>query len=230
MSCNDFEVAIEQHLHGALAREAAAALDEHVAGCPGCASYRAAASASQQALVEVSRSVTSEVDWQATTARFQGTLRARRRRMVLGLVVLLVIAPFMMWTSVPQDGDRLTSLVGSLLTGGAVLAAAAVHTARASRRLARLLESGRGEDVLELQRAYLRGRVRTLRWTRVLALPPLVGLLAFATVPSLAQGPRAWLGFGVAAAIVSAGWLRLHLDNLPRLRHELEELGNERGR
>jgi hypothetical protein len=72
--------------------------------------------------------------------------------------------------------------------------------------------------------------VTVLRWTRVLALPPLAALLAFATVPSLAQGPHGWLGFAVASAIVSAGWLRLQLVDLPHVRRELAELGSERAR
>lgn len=230
MSCTDFEIAIEQRLHDALPPGDAAALDEHLARCAGCAAYLASASSSQRALVEVSRAAVSRADWQAATARFQGTLRARRRRVALGIVVLLIIAPFMAWVSVPNPDDRLRSLMGSLLTGGAVVAAAALRTALASRRLARLLESGRDEDVLEVQRAYLRGRVTTMRWTRVLALPPLAALVAFATVPSLAQGVHGWVGFAVAATIVTAGWLRLQLHDLPRTRRELEELGSERGR
>ncbi len=230
MSCTDFEMAIEQRLHGALPPGDAAALDEHIAGCEGCAAYLASASSSQSALVEVSRAAASGADWQAATARFQSTLRARRRRMAFGVVVLLVMAPFMAWVSVPNPEDRVRSLVSSLLTGGAIVAAAALRTALASRRLARLLESGRGEDVLELQRAYLRGRVTTMRWTRVLALPPLALLVAFATVPSLAQGAHGWVGFALAAAIVSGGWLRLQFRDLPHARRELAELGNERGR
>jgi hypothetical protein len=229
-SCTDFEIAIEQRLHGALPPGEAAALDEHLAGCAGCTAYVASASSSQRALVEVSRAAAGGADWQAATARFQGTLRARRQRMALGVVLLLVMAPFMVWVSVPNAEDRLPSLVSSFLTGGGILAAAALRTGLASRRLARLLESGRGEDVLELSRAYLRGRVRVMRWTRGLALPPLAMLVAFATVPSLAQGAHGWVGFAVAAAIVSAGWLRLQLRDLPRAMRELEELGSERAR
>lgn len=229
-ACSDFEIAIEQRLHGALPPDAGAALDEHLAGCAGCAAYLASAASSQRALVEVSRAAAGNADWQAATTRFQGTLRGRRRRMVFGVVVLLVMAPFMAWVSVPNPDDRMRSLVGSFLAGGAVLVAAALRTALASRRLARLLESGRGEDVLELQRAYLRGRVTTMRWTRVLALPPLALLVAFATVPSLAQGAHGWVGFAVAAAIVCAGWLRLQLRDLPRSLRELEELGSESAR
>jgi hypothetical protein len=229
-SCSDFEVAIEQRLHGSLPDEETAQLDEHLAGCDGCSAYLATASTSQQALVDISRSVVGEADWQAATARFQATLRGRRRRLGFGLIVLVLMAPFVAW-AVASPEELLAVTVRNLLVGGAVLAASAARTMVTARRLTRLLDTAQIGDLFELQRTYLRGRVRVLRWTRILALPPFALLVACAAAHGLlrqahgAYEAHGSLGLGVAAVIVAVGWVRLHFVELPRVRRELAELG-----
>jgi hypothetical protein len=222
-SCIEFEIAIEQRLRDALSPSAGEALDTHLATCAACSAYLAAASQSQGILTHISRSSVEGADWQAAVTRFQRTLQSRRRRLVQGLVVLLVVAPFSAW-AIPLEGHG-RALLHSIVAGGMVLGLSAAKTFFASRSLARALESGSGEDVLELQRRYLRGRVSTMRRTRVVGLVAFLATLACAFVPGLVPAAHGALGFSVLALIVGAGWLRVHLRELPRARRELAELG-----
>jgi hypothetical protein len=224
-SCSDFEIAIEQRLRGFLPPDEAAALDAHLATCATCTAYLATASKSQDLLAGISRTAVEGADWQRATLRFQATLQARRRRIWQGLAVLLLMAPFAAWALGSNGAEMVKDTLLAMLEGGVVLGVVATRTFLASRRLARELERPNGEELLELQRRYLRGRLRALTWTRVLAVPPLLGAIACALIPGLLRGAHPTLGFGVTAAIVGAGWLRLHLRDLPRVRRELAELG-----
>lgn len=223
-SCSDFEIAIVQRLHRALPPDQAEALDAHLATCTRCTTYLAEAAETQDVLVGISRKAVKGTDWQAATLRFQATLQSRRRRIWQGLAVLLLMAPFAAWT-LGNGADLVEDTLLAMLEGGIVLGVVATRTVLASRRLARALDRPNGEDILQLQRRYLRGRLRALTWTRILAIPPLLGALACALIPWPLRGAHPSLGFGVTAAIVGVGWLRLHLRELPRVRRELAELG-----
>lgn len=228
-SCSDFEIRIEQRLQDALPADEGVALDAHLATCATCATYLAAAAKSQGILSDISRSTVEDADWQAATTRFQGALKARRRRLLHGLLALLLAAPFSAW-ALSTDGRHLDSLVAALLSGGSVLAFHAGRMLLGSRSLARVLASGTSADVLELQRRYLRGRLKTMTRIRVVGPVAVVALLACALVPGLIPSAHPLLGFSVLAAIVAGGWLRMQLRDLPRARRELEELGGSRDR
>ena len=61
--CEDFEIAIEKRLHGALGDPERRPLEEHLAHCERCRAYEAAARGAEAGMGAEAKAAIAEVDW-----------------------------------------------------------------------------------------------------------------------------------------------------------------------
>ena len=70
--CEDFQVAIEMRLHGALGDAGRAPLEEHLATCERCRAYEAAARGAEAIMEAQARDAVSRVDWEKVERGIRG--------------------------------------------------------------------------------------------------------------------------------------------------------------
>jgi hypothetical protein len=94
-SCHDFEVAIEQRLHGALDPDPAERLAQHLSSCEACRAFEAQARELEQAMRTDAANDISDVDW----SRLGRNLEHWKRQMLAGawkgLAAVIVAAPLL---------------------------------------------------------------------------------------------------------------------------------------
>ena len=95
MAHDDFEMAIERQLQGALDATETATLRQHVDGCASCRGYEAAARDQNERMETMFRQTTATVDLNRIAARVQTTMRAHRRMLWLlpSYIVLVAFGP-----------------------------------------------------------------------------------------------------------------------------------------
>lgn len=224
MTCDDFEIASEMRLHGALGGAEAGALDVHLATCARCRAFEAAARWTEAAMRDAASEAARDVDWGAVEAQLA---RWRRRGWVsLGpaLVTLLLWGAMTWKLHLRRDPDAWVVAVAALATAGAL-----VRTWRKRRADAARMARG-GEELLGVLRRDLAQRRR--------ALVPLLLLLAALTAGLAwwaAVEPSRWASalLGLMAAtggITLAAGLLVKRPRLAREQAVLDGLGGHEGR
>src|SRR5512136_843647 len=101
--CEEFQVAIEMRLHGALGEAGRAPLEEHLARCERCRAYEAAARGTEAVMAEEASEAVARVDWDC----WVGLASTVGMLSTLGLVTALVA--FLVWLCSPAllRGDLL---------------------------------------------------------------------------------------------------------------------------
>jgi hypothetical protein len=135
MAHDDFEIAIEQRLRGALDSAGTAALEEHLLGCPACRDYETRARAEQKGLQVMFANETMSVDWKLIDERVQ-RLRARIRRAryvepVMFALFLVLMAVVKQWAHPEPLGIRVIPFATLIPLGAFIFALLARKNVRA---------------------------------------------------------------------------------------------------
>ncbi|HKE14164.1 MAG TPA: zf-HC2 domain-containing protein [Kofleriaceae bacterium] len=214
-SCDDFEVAIEQRLHGGLDGDPAERLAQHLSSCPACRAFEARSEELEQAMRMHAAVAIGDVDWN----RLGRNLERWRKQMLAGawkgLAAVIVAAPLL--GLVFGRGAIATGVIAGL----AVVAWGRI-VARRSIAGAREVEHAPG-SLLVLLRTQL-DRLIEIEKQNALVLPflaliPIGGLLAAGELTP-------WRIAGAAALmlLLAAFALRSRFVVLPRLLRERAEL------
>jgi len=221
LTCDDFEIAIEMRLHGALGGAAAAGLDAHLVTCARCRAFAAAARGTEAAMRDAASEAAKGVDWGAVEAQ---VARWRRRGWVSAgpAAVTLLVWGAMTWKLHARgDPDVWVPVLAALATVLALALAWRKRRADAAR-----MARG-GDELLALLRRDLAARRR--------ALVPLLLLLAALTIGMAwraAVEPGRWAS-GLLWSMAAAGGVALAAGLLvkrPRLAREQEVLDGLGGR
>lgn len=214
-SCHDFELAIEQRLHGALDPDRAAELAHHLSSCQACRAFEALSRELEQAMRTHATEAVGEVDWSQLGRKLE---RWRAQMLVgawKGLLAVIVAVPLL--GLVFGAGHIATSVIAGL-----VVVAWGRIAARRSIAAAREVAHAPG-SLLLLLRTQLDKLIK-IEKQNALVLPlftlvPIYGLLAAGELTP-------WRVAGAAALmlLVVALALRSRFVVLPRLLRERAEL------
>jgi hypothetical protein len=215
--CDEFQIAIEMRLHGALGVADAARLDAHLSGCQGCRAFEVLARETEATMRDVVNGELDGVDWKVVDRMVAGWRRRNRLAAgalaVLGIIAVAEIVS-LPWRENPARGFPLVALA-------TLLALAGVGLFR-WWRARRLVAAGRSMEAIAMLRAELDKRGRMVRVLGVV-LPLHAALCAYLAVESLAEPGKAWL-LGGAAGTVLVGWGLLWFVKRPRLARERARL------
>jgi len=216
MAHDEFEVAIEQRLHGALDSVSAHTLDEHLRGCVDCRAYEARARREDGGRRAMLQQVSGDVDLGLVEARARQVLaREKRARWLRPLVYLAAMGglSLALWTK-PNHEAALFSLALALVGTPLI----AYGTRRAQRRTVAAVAQG----PLAVQRAGIEQRIRGLKVQAALllgfVLPVSLLCLFFATMASWARVAN------VFSCVMCLVVIVLGRRELGRLRRERDEL------
>jgi len=214
-SCHDFEVAIEQRLHGALDAEAAVRLAHHLTSCQACRAFEAQSRELEQAMRTHATNAIGDVDWNRLGRDLERWKKQMRAGAWKGLAAVIVAAPLL--GLVFGYGSIATSVVAGLavVVWGRIVAHRSIAEARE-------VEHAPG-SLLVLLRTQLDRLIRTEK-QNALVLPfftliPLYGLL---TADELT--PWRIAGAAMLVLLLVALALRSRFVLLPRLLRERAEL------
>lgn len=213
-SCDDYQVAVEQQLHGALDGAGAGMLAVHLSSCAGCRAFETGAKELEEAMRMHAMRMSGEVDWDRLGRSVERWRRRLRAGLWQALATLVVVVPL-----VALAFGSLTN-PGAIIGGGTVVLWGWLAT---RRRLSEAQQAARSrEQLLVFLRAQLDQQIRIEKQNAValpiIALLPLVGLLTGVIT--------AWSVFGTAMtmALLAALAVRSRFNLLPRLERERAEL------
>ena len=218
MACEEFEIAIEMRLRGAL--EDAAALEGHLAGCAACRSYEALAKRTETTMTAAALNGLDRIDWQALEGRIGRLARSYQLAIWRSVVGLVVVVPLLVVFTMPPESRAFGSVFGACL--GVFIVGGTTLKRRRWIRNARAAAHSR-EDLLAFWRTDLDRRIRV---SRLAALQIIAAPLFLLPLWHLRDAVRPAFLVTVAVAAFTAGqglWLLLWKG--PRLRRERAELG-----
>ena len=220
-TCEEFEIAIERRLHGALEEPAGRALGAHLSHCESCRAFEGMARRTEGAMTATANEALQGIDW----SKVEAGIRLRRRDLRSGLLAAVItsaaLVALLSW-GIPPPAGRAAYALSLAWKLGAICATYLILASVSAWRLARTTARG---ELLELHRRMLRLRVRTvslLRWV-VFALP-LISLRHF-FVP---QPPKRLAVYLTLSAFLVLFALYAQFVALPRARREQAELDPER--
>jgi hypothetical protein len=218
--CTPFEEMIERRLHGALEHESAAALDEHLAGCPTCTRHLALATDTVGALHGLTQKNVDATDWGGTEWNARKWIAGKTERVVVSLVFLTIVVAAMAWATGDEE-NRAVLAIQMLVGGGIPVLYRAVTSALDARKVASLATPG---ELLAFARADLQRRIRTNAIASFIALPCAALVLWHAFASADSRPPSYVIAFAACGMVLAgaAGWRLLGLE--PRLRRELSDL------
>lgn len=213
-SCDDFEVAIEQRLHGALDPDPAGRLAQHLSSCDACRAFEAAARELEQAMRTQAADAIRDVDWSELGRNVERWRKQMLAGVWKGLAAVIVAAPLVGLVF----GHR--HIATGLIAGLAVVVWGRI-VARRSIAEVREVDHAPG-PLLVLLRSQLDKLIK-IEKQNALVLPfftliPVGGLLAGQLTPWRIAGTAMLMLLFVALA------LRSRFVVLPRLLRERAEL------
>ena len=218
--CEDFQIAIEKRLHGALGDAGRATLEEHLATCERCRAYEAAARGAEAMLDAQARDAVSRADWEKVDRGIRGGVAASVRMLATAVVVTAWMAG-MVWlsTPAPMRGDRLLRTLPSM---GLMLVLVAFVSAYSARRLTALV------DRAEMMETWRHMVFANLQWARRMqwATAAIVAFLLYKALFGRAGGTfDGTVFYGGLAIPMAAAWFYLRRVKLPRVEREARDLG-----
>jgi hypothetical protein len=153
-TCEEFEVAIEMQLHGALDAPAAAQLEEHLRTCPTCRSFQTLAKQTEQTMSNEATLQLKAVNWTTQYEQLMGSIKAEHRGTLKRglLMAALTSIPVLLMTKQPW-------LVP--ITWGIALGALWFRTVYRQRELTS--QSAHRDEFLYRYRRQLERRLRGIR-------------------------------------------------------------------
>jgi hypothetical protein len=225
-TCDELELGIEQHLHGALGAAESASLMAHLETCPCCRAYQASAQGAEAVLNASVGSAATSADW----SRVERAVRGQLARLVFGFAAaLLLVTGFgilAVWGFGGAHPEPLAAVAVPAATSLLTLVVAAWSVVRAGR----LLQLPGAAESLAWLRTDLGRRVRSIRAGRWVLLALALGALGCAVAtPAWAGGlaPAMWrwrVVDGIFAAVGLAIFAWVQAYKLPRAMRELSEL------
>ncbi len=217
--CEDFQIAIEMRLHGALGDAGRATLEEHLATCERCRAYEAAARGAEAILEAQARDAVSRADWEKVERGIRGGVAASVRMLATAVVVTAWMAG-MVWLSTPAPvrGDRLLRTLPSM---GLMLVLVAFVSAYSARRLTALV------DRAEMMETWRHMVFANLQWARRMqwATAAIVAFLLYKALTGTAATFDPAVYYGGLAIPLAAAWFYLRRVKLPRVEREARDLG-----
>jgi hypothetical protein len=214
-SCHDFEVAIEQRLHGALDSDPAVRLAQHLSSCDGCRAFEAQSRELERAMRTHAVNAISDVDWN----RLGWNLKRWKKQMLAGawngLAMVIIAAPLL--GLVFGHAYIATSVIAGLAVAvwGRIVVRRSIAEARAVEHLP--------GPLLVMLRTQLDKLIKIEKQNALvlpfLTLIPIYGLLAAGELT-----PWRIAGTAVLMLLVAALALRSRFVVLPRLLRERAEL------
>jgi predicted anti-sigma-YlaC factor YlaD len=218
-SCEEFEIAIERRLHGALGDPERAQLEEHLAHCERCRAYEVAAREAEARMGAQARQALSEVDWGRVERGIRGGVYASVR-MLAGAVLASAYLAGMVWLSTPAE-LRPERLARTLPAMGLVVVLLALVGGYSARRLSALADR---DEMLETYRHIVAanlGWARRMQW----ATAAIVAFLLYKALTGRASTFDPAVYYGGLALPLAASWLYLRRVKLPRAEREARDLG-----
>ena len=218
-NCNDFEVAIEMRLHGALARAEEEALAVHLATCANCRAFETIAKRTENVMSQQARAQLETLDWETLFSRMRTFIdRSVRTRLASGAIVLVAATSMAMLIGRHPEQIAWEALIAGAVIFGTVWVVSRVKLGHAARH-----QQDVGE-LLFLYRSELEKRLRATR--RVAAMPVLIPLF-FLAIRERLVSPQAWAGFvGMVCMMLGASAYVL-LVRRPGIQRELDALKSE---
>lgn len=220
VDCERFEIAIDQRLRGALARDEASKLETHCATCEACRAYEASARGMQLGLHSLAGEARQAVSWDRIERGIRTSLRDRMRKLAFGIVIGVVAVALATWGFAPPGEAPLFALEVGVLVG-AIVALRVLFVVREVRAVSRL---ARGDELLARHHAMLEKQIRGIRQYRWLALVVIVWCIANA---ARSVEVRHVVVHAALACIALVPWLHTLLVTYPRARRELNEFVRE---
>jgi hypothetical protein len=219
MMHDQFELAIEQQLHGALGASEAEALADHLATCAACRDYGTHARGSNADLAHA-LAPTAALDWTAVSARAHRLARrVRRVRYVSPAVMVAVVTTEIMVKEIARGWTTpIRILIAELVVFAVIFGGIAWRLARKTvhKQEAELARDG----AIAFYRAWTARKIRSatrLRWLQPMLAAWLLVIAYTTRDPEIVLLTAIYVPLGVASAI----WWALRL---PQLRRESAEL------
>jgi len=221
--CEDFEIAIEKRLHGALGDPERRLLEEHLAHCERCRAYEAAARGAEAGMGAEAKAAIAEVDWGRVERGIRGGVYASVR-MLAASVLLSGYVAGMVWLSTPS-GFRTERMARTLPAMGIMVVLVALVAGYSARRLVALADHG---EMLDTYRQIVSAN---LQWARRMqwATAAIVAFLLYRALAGTASTYDPAVFYGGLAIPLAASWLYLRRVKLPRAEREARDLGLVRG-
>ena len=217
--CEDFEIAIEKGLHGALGEPERAPLEEHLAHCQRCRAYEAAARGAEAGMSQRARAAVAEVDWARVERGVRRGVYASVRMLGAAVVTAAYMAG-MVWLST-APALREARLLRTLPAMVVLIVLVAFVAAYSARRLAALADH---QEMLETYRALV---LANFQWARRMqwATAAIVALLLYEALIGRAATFDPAVYYGGLALPMAAAWFYLRTVKLPRAEREARDLG-----
>jgi hypothetical protein len=213
-TCDEFQIAIEQAIHGALDPSVGASLQAHLAGCDACRDYERLAKGSEAHWRETAMTTTTQMDWDRIQDNFQRLSRQVRRQ---PLIVAIGFSLLVSWGLLTTKGGfwSATVYVGFMVVG---LLVALLQVRRQSRIWldgAAVAQEGGTSELCTFYRERLDGRLRELRGM----FPTMFVIGAVGVVtnildrrPALSFLTGLWLYAFIRGGFALIEWLRLRRE------------------
>lgn len=222
MTCDDFQIAIERELHGALPEPERAPLAAHLSTCEACRAYQAAARGTERAMATNAGEAMREVDWITVERGIREGIWSALRGVVAAVLGGAFMAALIWLTASPAfRAERMLRVGGAL---GIAMALVALVMGLAAWRLVRL---ERGAEMLEHYRQGVRAKVRFGRWMHWV-LFTIAGVFAWRGLTEGSARVNGAVFYGVLALTMAGVGLYNRLVKLPRALREQAELDPER--
>lgn len=219
VSCEGYEVAIEERRLGTLDPSAAARLDAHLAGCASCRAFAAFQRRSEEIMTSNADATLDDHDWAVIKKNLRRAPRRWRDHLLLYAIAFIAATPMI---ALALGGDVLFML-GTMLV---VLPLAFAARFVLDRRLVREMEwigTREADFFAEYRRLVARGR--RMLWTAIVLFP--LWALAVDAIGWWVSGPgdaltRTCRVLLVAVASLTSLWLRtVPLRRLDEIRAQL---------
>ena len=138
--CQDFEIAVEKRLHGALGEPEQAPIEAHLARCKRCRSYQDAARGAEAGMRSEASAAAAGMDWERVERGIRGGVPASLRNWA-GAVLAGFWVAAAAWLSAPPE-LRPERMIRVLPTAAIVVVLVALVARYSGRRLVALVDPG----------------------------------------------------------------------------------------
>jgi len=217
--CEDFEIAIEKRLHGALGEPERAPLEEHLVHCQRCRAYEAAARGAEAGMSQRARAAVAEVDWARVERGIRGGVHASLR-MLAGAVLAGAWVALVAWLSAPPE-LRSGRMLRVLPAMGIVVVLVALVAGYSARRLVAMVDRG---EMLDTYRQMVGAN---LQWARRMqwALAALLAFFLYKAITGQAATYDPQVYYGGLSLPLAGQWVFLRHVKVPRAQREARDLG-----
>lgn len=223
-TCGEFQIAIEMRLHGTLADERAAQLDEHLASCDACRRFETLAQKTRGTMNMRANTVLSKMDWERVLEKIKARERGLHRdlswgRTLSGITIGVATCVAFLWLLGSRD-----TLFNIIFPCTYIPAFMLLQRCCVWRRLQELKQAELVRDeIVQQYRKDVERRIRVLRLSTFCA--PLFGVFCIgAGLHRASSATSIALSVILGLVFILLG-LYTRIAVLPQLQRERKELG-----